>query len=317
MLKKVMIKFKYNYPLHIFLFVLTFFTTTIAGVQWLNIENYTELNNFKYGLEYSLSILFILTCHEFGHFFASRYHHVEVTLPFFIPMPSIPGFLNFGSLGAIIKTKSRVQDNYAMFDIGFYGPFSGFIASILVLVWGFTHLPDISYIYSIHPEYIITGIPEYGLKFGDTLLFIFLKKIASFLNLGFIPPMNEIYHYPYLCAGWFGLFVTAMNLLPVGQLDGGHIFYTMFGYQKHKIIARAIFIFLIFLGLLGFLPLFGVDFIIGWSGWFIWGLLLLFVVKLEHPPVEAFFPLDKKRKTLGWIAIIIFILSFSFTPFTI
>jgi membrane-associated protease RseP (regulator of RpoE activity) len=312
-----MAKFKYNYPLHIFLFLLTFFTTTIAGVQWLNIENYTELNNFKFGLEYSFSILFILTCHEFGHFFASRYHGVEVTLPFFIPMPSIPGFLNFGSLGAVIKTKSRVPDNIAMFDIGFYGPLSGFIASMLILIWGFLHLPDISYLYKIHPEYILTGIPEDGLRFGDTILFILLKDIANYLNLGFIPPMNEIYHYPFLCAGWFGLFVTAMNLLPVGQLDGGHIFYTMFGYQKHKMVARIIFVLLLFFGLLGFLPIFNIFLPIGWSGWFIWALLLFFIVKLEHPPVEVFLPLDNRRKVLGWISIIIFFLSFSLTPFSL
>jgi len=312
-----MLKFKYNYPLHILLFLLTFFTATIAGVQWRNIENYFELNNFMYGIEYSLSLLFILTCHEFGHFFASRYHKVEVTLPFFIPMPAIPGFLNFGSLGAVIKTKSRVPDNIAMFDIGAYGPISGFIASLLVLLWGFTHLPDIQFLFQIHPEYIFTGIPESGLRFGDTLLYSFIERIALFFNAGFVPPMNEIYHYPYLCAGWFGLFVTAMNLLPVGQLDGGHIFYTMFGHRNHKIVARIVFVLLLIFGLMGFLPLVEIDFSYGWSGWFLWAIMLFFVVKLEHPPVEYFVPLDTKRKLLGWICIIIFFLTFSLTPFSL
>lgn len=310
-------KLKYNYPLHIFLFLLTFFTTTIAGIQWKNIENFYELTNFIHGLEYAGALLFILTCHEFGHFFASRYHNVEATLPFFIPMPSIPGFLNFGTLGAVIKTKSRVPDNIAMFDIGAYGPISGFIASLLVLIWGFTHLPGIEFLYQIHPEYIITGIPEYGLRFGDTILYSAITKTATFFNAGFIPPMNEIYHYPYLCAGWFGLFVTAMNLLPVGQLDGGHIFYTMFGYDKHKLVSRITFIFLLLFGLAGFLPLLEIDLTFGWSGWFLWAILLFFVVKLEHPPIEVFIPLDSRRRILGWICIVIFFLSFSLTPFTI
>jgi membrane-associated protease RseP (regulator of RpoE activity) len=312
-----MLKFKYNYPLHIFLFLLTFFTTTVSGVQWLNIENYFELSNFRYGIEYSVSLLFILGCHEFGHFFAARYHKVDATLPFFIPMPSIPGFLNFGSLGAVIKTKSRIPDNLAMFDIGAYGPISGFIASLLVLLWGFTHLPNITYLFRIHPEYAMTGIPESGLRFGNTLLFYGLAKTASFFNAGFIPPMNEIYHYPYLCAGWFGLFVTAMNLLPVGQLDGGHIFYTMFGHQRHKIFARIIFILLLVIGLIGLLPLINIDLSFGWSGWLLWALLLFFVVKLEHPPVENFVPLDNRRMTLGWICVIIFFVTFSLTPFSI
>jgi len=232
-------------------------------------------------------------------------------------MPSIPGFLNFGSLGAVIKTKSRVPDNIAMFDIGVYGPISGFIASLIVLLWGFTHLPDITYLYHIHPEYIFTGIPESGLRFGDTLLYSFFSKTAAFFGAGFIPPMNEIYHYPYLCAGWFGLFVTAMNLLPVGQLDGGHIFYTMFGFDKHKIVARIVFISLLLVGLIGFLPLLDIDLSFGWSGWFLWAIMLLFVVKLEHPPVETFIPLDSRRRILGWSCIIIFFLCFSLSPFSI
>ena len=312
-----MIKFKYNYPLHITLFLLTFFTATISGVQWINIVDSFELNNFRFGLEYSISLLFILSCHEFGHFFASRYHGVETTLPFFIPFPPIPGLLNFGTFGAVIKTKSPIYDNIAMFDIGVWGPISGFIASLIILIWGFTHLPSIDYLFAIHPEYLYTGIPEWGLRFGDTLLYSLFIKLANMFNSGFVPPMNEIYHYPYLCTGWFGLFVTAMNLLPVGQLDGGHIFYSMFGARVQKVTARIVFVILLLTGLLGFLPLIDIDVPFAWAGWFLWAVLLFVVIKLEHPEVRDFVYLDNRRMMLGWICIIIFIISFSFNPFSI
>jgi membrane-associated protease RseP (regulator of RpoE activity) len=312
-----MIKFKYNYPVHITLFLLTFFTTTISGVQWRNMVDSFELENFRFGLEYAISLLFILSCHEFGHFFAARYHGVETTLPFFIPFPPIPGVLNFGTFGAVIKTKSPVPHNIAMFDIGASGPIAGFIASLMVLIWGFTHLPSIDYLFEIHPEYIFTGIPEWGLRFGNTLLYLLFVKFANIFGSGFIPPMNEIYHYPYLCAGWFGLFVTAMNLLPIGQLDGGHIFYSMFGGKVQKLTARIFFIILLSFGLLGFLPLIDIEVSFAWPGWFLWAVLLFFVVKLEHPEIQDFILLDKNRTIIGWLCIIIFIVSFSFNPFSI
>jgi hypothetical protein len=128
--------------------------------------------------------------------------------------------------------------------------------------------------------------------------------------------MTEMYHYPYLCAGWFGLFVTSMNLLPVGQLDGGHLAYTMFG-PRHKIIARATFIVIIVIGLLGLLPLFNISFSFGWTGWLFWGLILFFVVKLDHPPVLDETPLDKFRRNVGWATFGILCLSVTPTPFTI
>ena len=135
---------------------MTFFTTTIAGVLWLNKDPF-ELSNFYLGIPYSASILFILACHEFGHYFASRYHHVDATLPYFLPFPPIPVllqlFLNFGTFGAVIRTKSIVPSKKAMFDIGVAGPIAGFVASLLVLTYGFLHLPSQNFILSIHPDY--------------------------------------------------------------------------------------------------------------------------------------------------------------------
>lgn len=311
---------KSSYIIHIFLLIITFFTTIIAGIEWTTgkVGPY-EVTDLARGLPYAVSIIFILGCHEFGHYFAAVYHRVKATLPYFIPFPPIPGFFNFGTMGAVIRTKSVIPNNKAMFDIGVAGPISGFIACLIVLIYGFTHLPSAAYILSIHPDYFS---PEYGkeginLAFGNTLLFDLLKILLTNPN-EFVPPMSEIYHYPYLCVGWFGLFVTAMNLIPVGQLDGGHVIFSMFGGKVHETIASISMILLMVLGAGGILSSFlGFQFEFGWSGWLFWAMILFFVIKIKHPPVPYFEKLDAKRMILGYFAIAIFILSFSPTPFII
>lgn len=307
--------------IHIGLFALTFVTTLFAGADWVVGQNdmYEFSTLIKKGLPYSLSILFFLSAHEFGHYFAAKYHNVNTTLPYYIPFPPMLGFLNFGTMGAVIRTKSVIHNNKAMFDIGIAGPLSGFIASLIILIYGFTHLPNINYLLTIHPDYFS---PEFGknslsLKFGDTLLFSLMKFI--FTNpKDFVPPMSEIYHYPFLCVGWFGLFVTAMNLIPVGQLDGGHIVYAMFGEKKHEAIASITLIILVILGISSFLLEFiKSDIAFGWSGWLVWSMILYFFIKIKHPPVENFEKLDLTRIILGYISLIILFLSFSPSPFII
>jgi membrane-associated protease RseP (regulator of RpoE activity) len=314
-------KEKKRYLLHLFLFLCTFITTTIAGMQWVKgAWGPYEISSLIVGLPYSFSILFFLSCHEFGHYFAAMCNKVKATLPFFIPLPSVEGiFLNFGTIGAVIKTKSAVPNNKAMFDIGVAGPIAGFIASLIILIYGFTHLPGINYILAIHPDYFS---PDYGktglaLTFGESFLFRLLKVL--FTNQSqFVPPMSEIYHYPYLCVGWFGLFVTAMNMIPVGQLDGGHIIYSMFGDKKHYAIAQASLGVLLILGLIGIGDAFlGWRTGLGWTGWLFWGVILLFLIKVKHPPVPYFSKLDNKRMILGYISILILILSFSPSPISI
>ncbi|HEY5615055.1 MAG TPA: site-2 protease family protein, partial [Bacteroidota bacterium] len=151
-------------------------------------------------------------------------------------------------------------------------------------------------------------------------------------NTQFVPPMSEIYHFPFLCVGWFGLFVTAMNLIPIGQFDGGHLVYTMFG-DKHRVLARWSFRILLLLGLPSVLD--SVIRLIGsyisqeamesvvpfaeysWGGWFLWAIISYYMVKLYHPPVPDETPLDEKRMLVGWFSLLIFVLCFSFAPFTI
>jgi membrane-associated protease RseP (regulator of RpoE activity) len=311
---------KKNYLLHIGLFIITFFTTTIAGASWVTgTMGPYEPEHLIAGLPYSIAILFVITCHEFGHYFAAMYHKVKATLPYYIPFPPLPFFLNFGTMGAVIRTKSPVPTRKAMFDIGIAGPIAGFVACLIVLIYGFLNVPPIDYLLNIHPDYFS---PEYGkegynLVFGDTLLFSFFKMI--FVNQNqFFPPMSEIYHYPFLCVGWFGLFITAMNMIPVGQLDGGHIGYTMFGRETHLKIASISFSLLLILGIFGIIESsFDLHLNIGWTGWLFWALILYFVIKIEHPPVPDETELDSKRMALGYISFAILLLSFSPTPFVL
>lgn len=322
--------------LHLALFLTTFFTAVLAGVQWSNHDPF-ELSNFSHGLEYSLAILFVLGSHEFGHYFAARHHGVRATLPYFIPFPPVPFLLNFGTLGAVIRTKSVVPSRRAMFDIGIAGPLAGFVACLILLAYGFSNLPGPEFLLSIHPHYdfALNNDPTalgFSLEFGDTILFGLLRELLTDPATQFVPPMTEIYHYPFLCVGWFGLFVTAMNLIPIGQFDGGHIIYTMFG-ERHRTISRYAFIGLLVLGLPSILDALlrvliqlvtdtPVAQVIpfseySWSGWFFWAMISYYFVKLYHPPSPDETPIGENRMMLGWLSFVVFLLCFSFSPFTI
>src|SRR3990172_126371 len=188
---KVKGKQKNRYLLHIGLFIITFITTTIAGVQWTTGQpGPYDINVLLKGLPYSITIILVITFHEFGHYFAAMYHRVSATLPFYIPFPPVPYFINFGTMGAVIRTRSRIYSRKAMFDIGVAGPIVGFAASLAILIYGFTNVPDIQYLLKIHPDYFQ---PDYGhgemnLVFGDSILFHILKLIFADQSKYF-PPM--------------------------------------------------------------------------------------------------------------------------------
>lgn len=330
-----------SYWKYIILFLLTFLTCMMAGAQW-SYKNYLEIYNWQYGITYAILILTFLSVHEFGHYFAAKYHKIDTSLPYYIPFP-VPIVLNFGTFGAIIRMRQPIPSRKALFDIGIAGPLAGFIVSLVFLIIGFIFLPSKQDILLLHPEYLTQyggNIPPTGLHFGNTLLYTFLEKLIIPTGT-FIPPMNEIYHFPFLNVGWFGLFVTTMNLLPIGQLDGGHILYSMFGNKIHFRVARITMWILIVLGAIGSvnevymflkndfnsqillslqsaivpkLALFYAKFPLlqeFWSGWLLWGLIGKFFVKLKHPPVENEEQIDQKRIILGWFAFIMLISSFS------
>ena len=157
-------KSKKSFWMNIVLVIVTFITTLIAGTEWTTgLAGPFEISTLAVGLPYALSILFILGAHEFGHYFAALAHKVNTTLPYFIPFPPLPGFFHFGTMGAVIKTKSPVPDNKAMFDIGVSGPIAGFVACLIILVYGFMNLPGEEYILAIHPDYFTLEYGEGGL----------------------------------------------------------------------------------------------------------------------------------------------------------
>ena len=245
--------------LHIGLFIATFVTTTLAGAEWSHGKSifYGEFgwNDFVGGMSFSIPFLLVLTVHEFGHYFAARYHNVNSSLPYYIPLPPFP--LSIGTLGAVIRLRQRVPTIKQNFDIGIAGPLAGFVMAILILIYGFTNLPPAEYIFQIHPEY-----EEYGLDYaqhvynedgpqnivlGTNLIFVFFERYVA--DPTRLPNHHEMMHYPFLFAGFLSLFFTALNLLPVGQLDGGHVLYGLFGQKRHQIIASVVFV--LFMGYAG------------------------------------------------------------------
>ena len=306
-------KKKDNYILHIGLFIFTFITTTLGGVFWIGKDPY-DLNNFASGIPFSLLVLTIITAHEFGHYFAARIHKVDVTLPFYIPFPLL--FLNpFGTMGAVIRMRSPAATRRALFDIGVAGPIAGWIASIIILIIGFLTLPPIDYLYKIHPFYMTNGVLLQGEAFGNNFIFLLFQKFLVPAK-SFMPPMNEVYHYPFLCAGWFGLLITALNMMPAGQLDGGHISYTMFGRKKASIVGHITVGILFIMGVLGLLPLLDINLNFGSLNWLVWALLITFAIKINHPPTVEHDPepLSPTRMAVGWITYIILIVSFTPVP---
>jgi membrane-associated protease RseP (regulator of RpoE activity) len=238
-------------------------------------------------LPFSLTLLLILGTHEMGHYLVSRKHRLDVTLPFFIPAPPIPFII--GTFGAFIRIRSPIQDKRALLDVGCAGPLAGVMISIPVILVGL----KLSTV-------MVAGGGEEGLILGEPLLF----KLLSWLALGHLAPDDNIILHPVAFAGWIGLLVTALNLMPVGQLDGGHVAYALFP-DHHRFIS---------LGVLGLLVVCGVIF---WQGWLMWAVLLTFLGWRHPPPYFYWLPLDRRRRVLGVITILVFALTFSPAPFTL
>lgn len=271
--------------LHLALFVLTFFSTLIAGALFQKGVNiFNEPLRILEGLPFSLTLMAILLSHELSHYFASKKHHMKATLPYFIPAPSL-----IGTFGAFIKMKSPIATRKALIDIGAAGPIAGFVLSVIAVIVGLRY-----------SSMVPVADTESILSLGDSLLFSLISRLV----MGVPPPSHEILLHPVAFAGWIGLFVTSLNLIPIGQLDGGHIAYAFLG-ERHKFIS---------LMLVGTLLLFGFFF---WEGWVFWGAVMI-VLGLRHPPVIYWeIPLDRTRKIIGMLALIIFILTFIPSPFRI
>lgn len=300
--------------LHLVLFLATVYTTTAAGTEMalsrmaaLSPESLppgmglgTALLSPKYlvlGLPFSLTLLTILGIHEMGHYLASRWWRVRATLPYFIPFPSL-----IGTMGAVIRIKSRIPNRRALIDIGAAGPLAGFVVAVAALGVGL-HLS------AVVPRSLMGNG---SLTFGDSLL----SSWMSTLIVGPLPTGYDVYIHPIGFAGWLGLFVTVLNLLPIGQFDGGHIVYAVFG-RWHEWVSKGTILGLALFWALG--PPYGwihasrmlsVWLDSRWTGWLIW-LFLAVLLGRRHPPTsDPYTELDPVRKVVGYLALLIFLLCF-------
>lgn len=367
-----------TYLIQLSLFLITCFTCTFFSEKFLGLPD---------GAKFSIPFLAILTVHEFGHYIASKLYKIKVTLPYFIPFIGI-----IGTMGAFIQIKSVPKSRKQFFDVGIAGPLAGFVLAFAILIYAFVTLPPLDYLYEIHEDYAAYGADyaQYAyqdlpndstmvLAVGDNLLFKIMEEVLV-EDKSRIPHAYEMAHYPLLMAGFFALFFTAINLLPIGQLDGGHVLYGILGRKKHKVVSDIFYVLLVTVGgleivkgpipllkdffeeLKDFIPLASFEsFIVftplyllflyfaffkrfskkpvtnilatvlvfvmqytvvetwtnaqGFLGYLVFALIIGRFLGTGHPPALSEKPLGLGRKVLGWLAILIFVLSFSFEPF--
>ena len=265
------------------LFFMTLFTTLMAGSMMEGGTFWTHPLDLLKGIPFSLTLMLILGTHEFGHFYYSQKHHVEATLPYFIPAPTV-----IGTFGAFIKMKSPVRKRDALLQIGAAGPIAGFFVAVPALIIGLM----MSEVIDLSPKFE-------GIILGDSIL-MKLLTVAIYPGLG---DSQDIMLHPVAFAGWIGLLVTMLNLLPIGQLDGGHIAYAMLG-KKHDLFAKIAFAALIPLSLFSL-------------NWLVWAILIIVLMRTtSHPPVQDIhIPLSKNNKLIGYACLVIFILCFIPAPF--
>ncbi|HKI06440.1 MAG TPA: site-2 protease family protein [Thermoanaerobaculia bacterium] len=241
----------------------------------------------RMGLSFSITALTILFAHEMGHYIACRRYGIACTLPYFLPVP-----LNFGTFGAFIKIKAPIGSKRQLFDVGIAGPIAGFVALIPFLLYGIAHSTPAP----LHAAARVEDAAATILLPGRCLAI----ELATWLFHGRLSEGVVLNLHPVALGAWLGLLATAINLLPLGQLDGGHILYAVTG----RLQRRLAFPLWIVLGLMGFY----------WPGWLLWCLIVL-LIGLYHPPVyDESTPLDPKRRVLAWLAFLMFVLAFMPVP---
>ncbi len=291
-------RFQHRYGKHVLLLALTFLTTSTAGAcHQLSFEASigsltpeTVSWSWAYlwgGLSYSVPLLAILGAHEFGHYAYCRIHQVDATLPYFLPFP----IALTGTLGAVIRIREAFPSKRALFDIGVAGPIAGFVVLLPFLWWGVALSGVVKF-----PE-TADGV----IYFGEPLLF----KAVAWLRFGDLPEGFDIVLHPMGFAAWFGMLATALNLLPFGQLDGGHIAYAIFG-KRAAVISGVTLVTAVLL------------FAFESSSWFFVALMMLamaFLMGLRHPRIiDEDTPLDTTRVAVAAIALVIFIICFTPVP---
>jgi membrane-associated protease RseP (regulator of RpoE activity) len=258
-----------------------------AGALYEGADLWNDSTAIFKGWPFCVALLLILGTHEFGHYIASRMHKVVSTLPFFIPAPPIPPMI--GTFGAVIRLKSPITTKNALVDIGASGPLVGFVFAVVVMVVG------------INLSTIVPLSSSVGtVSLGEPII----EKLIVYLTMGEIPHGYLLKLHPVAFAGWIGFFVTALNLLPIGQLDGGHIMYAIFGSDHRKVT----------LGAVAILVVMGISF---WPGWIMWAILVT-IIGTRHPPIrDQHVRMEPARQFVCMGSIFVFVLTFTPTPFYI
>lgn len=261
--------------LHGLLVLATIATTTLAGATLAGVNVARDPAGILIGLPFSLTLMAILTAHELGHYFMGKWHGVQVSLPYFIPVP-----FSLGTFGAFIQMRSPIRNRQALFDVGFAGPVAGFLAALALLILGLVFSDA------------LRAFRMFGPPVGDSLLTGLLTNLLRPQESATILSRN-----PIALAAYFGILLTGINLLPAGQLDGGHIAYALFGRSARPLAVAAVAV-LFMMGL--FL----------WSGWLLWA-GLIFLTGLRHAaPLNDVTPLDRGRWWIAAGALVIFLLTF-------
>jgi membrane-associated protease RseP (regulator of RpoE activity) len=265
------------------LFLATVVTTLVAGAFPLGFDPAALLADpakLLQGWPFATSLLSILVVHEFGHYTFGRRHGMPVTLPYFIPAP--PPLFPVGTLGAVIRLRGPARDRRALFDMAVAGPLAGLLLAIPILVYGFSRAVLV-------PR---THFGEGGLQLGESLLL----RLVQWAVVGPVPDTHIVALDPVGWAAWFGLFVTALNLIPAGQLDGGHIVYALFG-PRHGLISKLTVAGLVVLGA-----------VTGSLSWLVWAVLITALMGFQHaPPLDDVTPLGPGRRALGVFALVLLV----------
>ncbi len=272
-----------NWTINLGLFLATILTTLFAGSLYETGE-FLNFSQLWVGWPFSLSILLILGAHELGHYFAARYHKVAVTLPYFIPMLSF-----LGTMGAFIKLKAPIKNKRALLDVGVSGPLAGLLFALPIFLYGLAT-----------SEIAPVPIVPYPFE-GNSIAYVLAKLIV----FGQFLPANgvDVYLNQVAWAGWIGFLVTGMNLMPLGQLDGGHVAYVLFGEKAKKFYWPVI-------GGLAALMVLTRTYSLS-----IWLVLLFFLGRTHAQPLDDVTPLDSRRRAIAIFALILFVLVFVPTPF--
>jgi membrane-associated protease RseP (regulator of RpoE activity) len=265
--------------LHVVLLLVTALTTTVAGGLWNGAPLEASSTLLIAGLPFSATLLAILLAHEMGHYLMCRRYRVDASLPYFLPAP--PLIFMWGTIGAFIRIRARFPDRRALFDIGAGGPWAGFVLAVAAMAWGLAH-----------STIAATPVESGMIEFGDSLLTRWLVYVLLDVD------SSQVLLHPVAFAGWTGLLVTSLNLLPVGQLDGGHVLYAVFR-GRLRIVSVALIAFLVWLGFERS------------ESWLIWAAILTSMLILGHPPtIDDDRPLGRGR-ILGAVASgLLFVLTF-------